>query len=97
MHRVTEERTHRECGWKHSAKDTESMRSTARSRHVGLTNSAFSWKFAKRKQRPSNSKDHAFGRYAAASKPCKLLALANRGGGPKHPSSAPLREGGGPC
>jgi hypothetical protein len=23
MHRVTEERTQRECGWKHSAKDTE--------------------------------------------------------------------------
>jgi hypothetical protein len=28
------------------AKDTESLRSTVRSRHVGLTNSAFSWKFA---------------------------------------------------
>jgi hypothetical protein len=28
------------------AKDTEPKRSTARSRHVGLTNSAFSWKFA---------------------------------------------------
>jgi hypothetical protein len=36
MHRVTEEQTHRECGWKHSAKDTESLRSIARSRHVGL-------------------------------------------------------------
>jgi hypothetical protein len=27
------------------AKDTESLHLTARSRHVGLTNSAFSWKF----------------------------------------------------
>ena len=69
MHRVTEERTHRECGWKHSAKDTESLRSTARSRHVGLTNSAFSWKFAfwafsevrNAKQRISNRINTLFG------------------------------------
>jgi hypothetical protein len=38
-----------------------------------------------RKQRPSNNKDTLFGGYAAASKPCTLPPLANRGGGPKHP------------
>ena len=38
-----------------------------------------------RKQRPSNNKDHAFGRYAAPGKPCKLPPLANRGEGPKYP------------
>jgi hypothetical protein len=38
-----------------------------------------------RKQRPSNNKDTLFGGYAAASKPCTLSPLANRGGGPKYP------------
>jgi hypothetical protein len=35
------------------AKDTESLHLTARSRHVGLTNSAFSWKFGCRIVRDS--------------------------------------------
>jgi hypothetical protein len=49
MHRVTGERAHRGCEWKHSAKDTESLRSTAKEppRRM-LTKCAFSWKFATR-------------------------------------------------
>jgi hypothetical protein len=47
MHRVTEEWTHRKCGWKHSAKDMEPLpRPPIRAAKSALTNSAFSWKFA---------------------------------------------------
>ena len=47
MHRVTEEWAHRECGWKHSAKDTEPLRSTTKGAATSaLTKCAFSWKFA---------------------------------------------------
>jgi hypothetical protein len=47
MHRVTGERAHRKCGWKHSAKDTESLRSATKGAATSaLTECAFSWKFA---------------------------------------------------
>ena len=46
-HRVTEEWAHQKCGWKHSAKDTEPLRSTTKGAATSaLTECAFSWKFA---------------------------------------------------
>src|SRR5215204_4908340 len=56
MHRVTEESWLTKSEWKHGAKDKESLRSTARGRHITLTECAFSWKFAGRR------KDVLFGR-----------------------------------
>ncbi len=46
MHRVSEEWTHRQCGWKHSAKGRAVALDHSGAATAALTKSAFSWKFA---------------------------------------------------
>ena len=80
MHRATAESGLTESADGSIARRAEKpLRSaTTGGRHVGLTNSAFSWKFATRSQRPSNGKDSYFRGYAGRNRSvCCLRYVAS--------------------